>query len=229
MVDGNLVLANHPVNLARIKAGKPPANAIWLWGQGKAPSVPKFVELHRLKGAIISAVDLVRGVGVLAGWDSDRRPGRDRLPRHRLRRQRPVRVEALENHDIVCVHVEAPDEASHEGRHQAKVEALERIDRDDRRPAPQALGVLRSMADPDLARPLDLAANPRPRPRAGGLGDGRHRAARSGKSYDEARRQRRARAVLRPGLSPDGTVPRPELGWPRMRLRRASSADSRGG
>ena len=57
------------------RPGKPPANAIWLWGQGKAPALPKFAELHGLKGAIISAVDLVRGVGLLAGWDRIDVPG----------------------------------------------------------------------------------------------------------------------------------------------------------
>ena len=57
------------------RQAKHPANAIWLWGQGKAPSVPRFAELHRKKGAIISAVDLVRGVGVLAGWTRIDVPG----------------------------------------------------------------------------------------------------------------------------------------------------------
>ena len=87
------------------------------------------------------------------------------------------RIQALEEYDIVCVHVEAPDEASHEGRHDAKVEALERIDRDIVGPLQAGLGVVRSVADPDLARSLDLAAHPGPRSRPGGLGHGRHRPA----------------------------------------------------
>ena len=75
MSQASAVLAGHPVNQARIAAGKPPANAIWLWGQGKAPHMPKFAELHQLEGAIISAVDLVRGVAVLAGWTRIDVPG----------------------------------------------------------------------------------------------------------------------------------------------------------
>ncbi len=86
----NGVLGGHPVNQARIKAGNPPASAIWLWGRAGPPACPSS-RSTALKGAIISAVDLVRGVGVLAGWARDRCPGRDRIPRHRLRRQRPVR------------------------------------------------------------------------------------------------------------------------------------------
>jgi 2,3-bisphosphoglycerate-independent phosphoglycerate mutase len=130
MVAANGVIADHPINRARIKAGKAPANAIWLWGQGKAPSVPRFAELHRLKGAIISAVDLVRGVGLLAGWTRIDVPGATGYLDTDYAAKGRFAIRALEEHDIVCVHVEAPDEASHEGRHQAKVEALERIDQD---------------------------------------------------------------------------------------------------
>jgi 2,3-bisphosphoglycerate-independent phosphoglycerate mutase len=130
IVGAHSVLADHPVNRARIKAGKAPANAIWLWGQGKAPSVPRFVELHRLHGAIISAVDLVRGVGKLAGWARIDVPGATGYLDTDYAAKGRHAIGALAHHDIVCVHVEAPDEASHEGRHEAKVEALERIDHD---------------------------------------------------------------------------------------------------
>jgi 2,3-bisphosphoglycerate-independent phosphoglycerate mutase len=133
------VLAEHPVNLARIEAGKSPANAIWLWGQGKAPSVPKFAELHGLKGAIISAVDLVRGVGVLAGWTRIDVPGATGYLDTDYAAKGEYAIKALADHDIVCVHVEAPDEASHEGRGDAKVEAIERIDRDIVGPVLRAL------------------------------------------------------------------------------------------
>ena len=133
------ILAAHPVNLARIEAGKKPANAIWLWGQGKAPAVPTFHELHGLKGAIISAVDLVRGVGVLAGWNRIDVPGATGYLDTDYAAKGRFAIQALADHDIVCVHVEAPDEASHEGRGDAKVEALERIDRDIVAPVLQAL------------------------------------------------------------------------------------------
>jgi len=124
------ILENHPVNRARIEAGKSPANAIWLWGQGEAPHMPPFQELHGLRGAIISAVDLVRGVGVLAGWDRLDVPTATGYLDTDYAAKGRRGVEALRDHDIVCVHVEAPDEASHEGRADAKVEAIERIDRD---------------------------------------------------------------------------------------------------
>jgi 2,3-bisphosphoglycerate-independent phosphoglycerate mutase len=123
-------LAAHPVNVARVEAGKSPANAIWLWGQGKAPAMPRFSDLHRLAGSIISAVDLVRGVGVLAGWKRIDVPGATGYLDTDYAAKGRAAIEALKTSDIVCVHVEAPDEASHEGRGDAKVEAIERIDRD---------------------------------------------------------------------------------------------------
>ena len=128
MADGVEVLRDHPVNRARVEAGKRPANAIWLWGQGMAPRVPTFAEQHGLKGAIISAVDLVRGTGMLAGWTRIDVPGATGYLDTDYAAKGRAAIAALADHDLVCVHVEAPDEASHEGRDDAKVEALERID-----------------------------------------------------------------------------------------------------
>jgi 2,3-bisphosphoglycerate-independent phosphoglycerate mutase len=133
------LLGGHPVNQARIAAGKSPASAIWLWGQGKAPSMPKFAELRNLNGAIISAVDLVRGVGLLAGWTRIDVPGATGYLDTDYAAKGLYALEAIEKYDIVCVHVEAPDEASHEGRADAKVEALERIDSDIVGPIRKAL------------------------------------------------------------------------------------------
>ena len=127
---GTEVVRDHPVNLDRLARGKAPANAVWLWGQGKAPKLPKFQVLHGVKGAIISAVDLVRGVGMLAGWDRVDVEGATGYLDTDYAAKGRAGVAALEDHDLVCVHVEAPDEASHEGRAEAKVEALERIDRE---------------------------------------------------------------------------------------------------
>jgi 2,3-bisphosphoglycerate-independent phosphoglycerate mutase len=123
------VLEAHPVNRARIAAGKKPANAIWLWGQGLAPSMPKFADVHGLRGAIISAVDLVRGVAAPAGWTRIDVPGATGYLDTDYAAKGAAAVRALDEFDIVCVHVEAPDEASHEGRADAKVEAIEQIDR----------------------------------------------------------------------------------------------------
>jgi 2,3-bisphosphoglycerate-independent phosphoglycerate mutase len=164
MSEAEILLESHPVNQARLLAGKPPASAIWLWGQGKAPNIPKFAELHRLKGAIISAVDLVRGVGVLAGWARIDVPGATGYLDTDYAAKGRYAVEALAAHDIVCVHVEAPDEASHEGRAQAKVEALERIDHDVVGPLRNALAAYdrwRILISPDHSTLLRTRAHDR--------------------------------------------------------------------
>jgi 2,3-bisphosphoglycerate-independent phosphoglycerate mutase len=161
---GSDVVKRHLVSMARLVAGKPPADAIWLWGQGKAPSFPKFADLHGLRGAIISAVDLVRGVGMLAGWDRIDVPGATGYLDTDYAAKGRYGVEALRDHDIVCVHVEAPDEASHEGRAAAKVEALERIDRDIVGPLREALessGDWRILISPDHATLLRTRAHDR--------------------------------------------------------------------
>jgi 2,3-bisphosphoglycerate-independent phosphoglycerate mutase len=122
------ILAHHPVNEARRRAGKRPATQVWLWGQGKTPSLRPFKEVYGKDGAIISAVDLVRGVGVLLGWKRiDVKGATGYLDTDYAAKGR-AGVAALADHDLVCVHVEAPDEASHEGKADEKVKALERID-----------------------------------------------------------------------------------------------------
>lgn len=164
MEQGSTVVADHPVNRARIAKGKPPANAIWLWGQGKAPALTPFRELHGLRGAIISAVDLVRGVGQLAGWDRIDVPGATGYLDTDYAAKGRAAVAALDEYDIVCVHVEASDEASHEGRADAKVEALERIDRDIVAPLRAALtshGEGRILVSPDHATLLRTKAHDR--------------------------------------------------------------------
>ncbi|MBV8316390.1 MAG: phosphoglycerate mutase, partial [Planctomycetaceae bacterium] len=124
----------------------------------------KFADLHGLRGAIISAVDLVRGVGMLAGWDRIDVPGATGYLDTDYAAKGRYGVEALRDHDIVCVHVEAPDEASHEGRVDAKVEALERIDRDIVGPLREALetsGDWRILISPDHATLLRTRAHDR--------------------------------------------------------------------
>jgi 2,3-bisphosphoglycerate-independent phosphoglycerate mutase len=199
MTAGAEVVRDHPVNRARRAAGKRPANAIWLWGQGKAPRLPPFRDLHGLRGAILSAVDLVRGVGVLAGWDRIDVPGATGYLDTDYAAKGRYAVKALEDHDIVCVHVEAPDEASHEGRADAKVEALERIDHDIVRPLRRALeghGAWRMLVSPDHATLLRTRSHDRaPVPWAmAGTG-----LAASGLSYDEQAAEATGRPVLDEG------------------------------
>jgi 2,3-bisphosphoglycerate-independent phosphoglycerate mutase len=164
MEAGTAAVKDHPVNRARIAAGKSPANAVWLWGQGKAPQLPLFADRHGLKGAILSAVDLVRGVGILAGWERIDVPGATGYLDTDYAAKGRYAVQALADHDIVCVHVEAPDEASHEGRAAAKVEALERIDHDIVGPLRRALESYpswRILVSPDHATLLRTRAHDR--------------------------------------------------------------------
>ena len=180
------MLAAHPVNAARSAAGKPPANAIWLWGQGKAPNMPRFADLYGKKGAMISAVDLVRGVGALAGWSRIDVPGATGYLDTDYKAKGRFGVRALEDHDIVCVHVEVPDEASHEGKAEAKVESLERIDRDIVGPFCAALQTRkqwRILISPDHSTLLRTCATTRAPVAWAIAGTG---IAASGKTYDEA-------------------------------------------
>jgi 2,3-bisphosphoglycerate-independent phosphoglycerate mutase len=129
MQDSREILGNHPANQARRARGQAPATQIWLWGQGKAPSLRSFAEVYGQRGAIISAVDLVRGVGILLGWTRIDVPGATGYLDTDYAAKGRAGVAALQDHDLVCVHIEAPDEASHEGKVDAKVKALEEIDR----------------------------------------------------------------------------------------------------
>jgi 2,3-bisphosphoglycerate-independent phosphoglycerate mutase len=123
------VLATHPVNVARRAAGRRDATQVWLWGQGRAPKLRPFREVYGKSGAIVSAVDLVRGVGVLLGWKRIDVPGATGYLDTDYAAKGRYGAAALAEHDLVCVHVEAPDEASHEGKADEKVKALEQIDR----------------------------------------------------------------------------------------------------
>jgi 2,3-bisphosphoglycerate-independent phosphoglycerate mutase len=122
------ILARHPVNLKRVAAGKRPANAIWLWGQGPAPAMPAFSELYGLRGAMISAVDLLKGIGVYAGLEVINVPGATGTIDTNYEGKVQAALEALCRLDFVYLHIEAPDEAGHEGDLVQKVRAIELFD-----------------------------------------------------------------------------------------------------
>lgn len=122
------ILAAHRVNQARREAGKLAATQTWLWGQGKAPTLRPFAEVYGKRGAIVSAVDLVRGTAMLVGWDRVDAPGATGYLDTDYASKGRTGIAALADHDLVCVHIEAPDEASHEGKVGEKVKALEQID-----------------------------------------------------------------------------------------------------
>jgi 2,3-bisphosphoglycerate-independent phosphoglycerate mutase len=146
------VFRGHPVNDARGRAGKRPATNVWLWGLGQAPRLRAFVDEYGLRGAMITAVDLLRGIAALVGWDRIEVPGATGYLDTDYAAKGRAAVEALKRYDIVCVHVEASDEASHEGRCDEKVKAIEQIDRHIVGPLLDALrsyGEWRIMISPD--------------------------------------------------------------------------------
>ena len=122
------VFAEHPVNKARAAAGKRVATNVWLWGLGGAPAMPSFEDRFGVRGVMITAVDLLRGIASFAGWPRIEVPGATGYLDTDYQGKGDAAVKALADYDLVCVHIEAPDEASHEGRHDAKIEALEQID-----------------------------------------------------------------------------------------------------
>jgi len=156
------ILAAHPVNRRRIAEGNKPATQVWLWGQGKAPQISSFRETYGKDGAILSAVDLVRGVGVLLGWHRIDVPGATGYLDTNYANKGEYAIEALGAFDLVCVHVEAPDEASHEGKADEKVRALERIDEHIVGPLLAALprfGDYRILVEPDHRTTLRTRAH----------------------------------------------------------------------
>ncbi|WP_164100983.1 cofactor-independent phosphoglycerate mutase [Candidatus Laterigemmans baculatus] len=122
------VFEDHPVNRRRIAAGKRPATNVWLWGLGGAPALPSFAERYGPRGVMITAVDLLRGIAALVGWPRIEVEGATGYLDTDYAAKARAAIAALDEYDLVCVHIEAPDEASHEGRHEAKIEALEQID-----------------------------------------------------------------------------------------------------
>ena len=151
------LFADHPVNAARKAAGKMPATNIWLWGLGKTPSLTPFFELHKKRGKMITAVDLLRGLAALIGWERIEVPGATGYLDTDYAAKGRYAVEALDSTDIICVHVEATDEASHEGRADAKIKALEEIDAKIVAPLHAALkghGDYRILVSPDHPTPI---------------------------------------------------------------------------
>jgi len=128
MEESMKILENHPVNQKRMDEGKKPANMIWLWGQGVKPVIPDFKQQYGLKAATITGVDLIKGLGVYMGLTNIEVPGATGYFDTDYCAKAKNAVTALEDHDMVFVHVEAPDEAGHAGDLDEKLKAIERID-----------------------------------------------------------------------------------------------------
>ena len=123
------VLKDHPVNLKRIAEGKRPANSIWLWGEGNKPILPSFESLYGLKGSVISAVDLLKGIGISAGMSTPDVEGATGYIDTNFEGKAKCALEELESgKDFVYIHIEAPDECGHRNEPENKVRAIELID-----------------------------------------------------------------------------------------------------
>ena len=123
------LLKTHPVNLAREQAGKRPANGIWFWGEGRKPRLTPFTEKTGLRGAVVSAVDLIQGIGICAGMRVLKVEGATGTFRTNFEGKTAAAIDALQNGcDYVYVHLEAPDECGHQHQVAEKVWSIEQID-----------------------------------------------------------------------------------------------------
>lgn len=124
------ILANHPINRKRVGAGKDPANSIWPWSPGYRPAMQTLQQMFGIRsGAVISAVDLIRGIGVYAGLEVITVEGATGLYDTNYEGKAQAALEALRTHDLVYLHVEASDEAGHEGNVDLKIRTIENLDK----------------------------------------------------------------------------------------------------
>lgn len=124
-----LLLAQHPVNRRRVAEGHEPATSLWFWGQGGRPRLESYVSKFGVSGSIISAVDLVNGIGRIVGLEIISVPGATGYYDTNYKGKGEYAVRSLNDHDFVYVHVEATDEAGHNGDAQEKIRAIENFDR----------------------------------------------------------------------------------------------------
>ncbi len=125
----NEILTNHPVNKSRISRGLRPANSIWLWGEGRKPGLPDFTAKYGLSGSVVSAVDLIKGIGICAGLDTVDVAGATGNINTNFRGKAEAALKELQNgKDFVYIHIEAPDECGHRFEIENKVRSIELID-----------------------------------------------------------------------------------------------------
>lgn len=123
------ILEDHPINVARLKSGVNPGNMIWPWSGGEKPKMPSFKEKYGLKAAAISAVDLVKGIAINTGMKVIEVPGATGREDTNYEGKADASLKALEDNDLVFVHVEAPDEAGHVKDYKLKVKTIEDLDK----------------------------------------------------------------------------------------------------
>lgn len=162
------VLENHPVNLKRKAEGKRPANSAWFWGEGKKPDLPIFKDMFGISGAVVSAVDLIRGIGKLAQMEVAEIDGVTGYIDTDFDKKSETAKELLSRNDFVFVHLEAPDECGHRGEVGNKVKAIELIDEKVLAPLCDEIskyGEYKILVMPDHPTPLDIkthTSNPVP-------------------------------------------------------------------
>jgi len=122
------ILVKHPVNVKRFSEGKDPANSIWPWSPGNKPDMKTLQELYGIKGAMISAVDLLYGIGIYAGMTPIKVEGSTGLYTTNYEGKAKAAIDALKDHDLVYLHIEASDEAGHEGDAELKTKTIEYLD-----------------------------------------------------------------------------------------------------
>lgn len=184
------ILKDHPVNLRRKAKGLNPGNLIWLWGEGKKPAIQSFKEKYNLNGAVVSAVDLIKGLGICAGMDSIDVPDVTGTYETNYEGKAQAALQALEEgKDFVYVHLEGPDECGHRAEIENKVTAIERIDQRIIKPIYEALQArgedFRLLVLPDHATPLAVRTHTMdPIPFL--IYDSRRKAENPAQVYDEA-------------------------------------------
>jgi len=168
MARSQQLFTNHDINKVRKDLGENQVSSIWLWGQGKRAQMERFQKRFGLKGVTITAVDLVRGLSKLIGFDLINVPGATGFIDTNYQGKASAAIEALEEYDIVFVHIEAPDEASHNGNAEMKKKAIEQIDKYIVGPVLEALQGYESwriLVMPDHPTPVrNCAHSPEPVP-----------------------------------------------------------------
>ena len=151
------VIKDSEINKIKVDLGENPANSIWLWGEGKSPIMPQFQSLYGLKGAVISGVDLIKGMSVYAGLNVIEVPGITGYLDTDYAAKGRYAVNALDEFDIIYIHIEAPDEAGHNGNRMEKVQCIEQIDEKIVGPVAKAIkerGEGRILISPDHPTPV---------------------------------------------------------------------------
>lgn len=130
MQKSNILLQKHPINIKRVKEGKKPANGVWIWGEGTKPALENFEKLHALKGGVITAVDLVKGLGLLAGLQIFENTRFTANYKTDFKLKTKTALNALSGGlDFIYIHVDAPDECAHHGDFANKIYSIEQIDK----------------------------------------------------------------------------------------------------